>query len=187
MNHNRAEVNEPTTISRDVDRQTPLAAAAFPKTIPPIQSSMESWVVPSHLCHSSALQSDIFSPELNITNYLSHKYSMSTTKFISKTPWLYTPSRLPPLLTLLLSPCISREKVQHFPSFFSPLPERSPSLNSIISSDVTHLLRPFPLHLCSALIFSHLDYCQGLQASLVVLGFSLLNIPSTPWLLEWSS
>lgn len=63
--------------------------------------------------------------ELNITDYLSHKYNTSTTKLLSKTPCLYTPP-LPDLL--LFWHCIYLHvswKDEHFPSFFPPLPKRS--------------------------------------------------------------
>lgn len=70
---------------------------------------------------------------------------------------------------------------------FLSFAQKVQSLNSVISSDVAYLLRSFPLHLSSALIFSHLEYWQSLQASLIVLGFSHFNTSSTHWLLEWSS
>lgn len=55
VNHGETQTNEPTTISGDVDRETPAAMAAIPKNTVPTQSPMESLTVMSHLCQSSAL------------------------------------------------------------------------------------------------------------------------------------
>lgn len=83
-----------------------------------------------------------------------------------------------------ISMCLERNWVHSQPFLSFP---KSQSLIPVISEAANHLRRPFPLHLGSAPISSHLGYGHSLHApKLPLLGFSHLDIPSTRWLLEGS-